>query len=210
MRRFALITLLAVAAPFAGAQRFAAPRAVPRFGPAGHARSFFYPLVYGDPFFSDYLSTGYPVASQPPVIVLQAPPVAAAPAHPAPPIEPLMIELQGDRYVRVSGPENEGGATIDRIPEPPANVQAGPARKPAASLDQRSLLIFRDGHREEVSDYTIADGVLYTHANLYTDGSWTRPIPLSSLNLPETIALNQSRAVAFRIPSSPNEVIIRP
>ena len=70
--------------------------------------------------------------------------------------------------------------------------------------------MFRDGHREEVSDYTIADGNLYTHDDYYTNGSWNRKIELSSLNLLETVRSNQSRNVRFRLPSSPNEVIVRP
>ena len=38
----------------------------------------FYSLPLYDPLYADYLSsTGYPIASQPPVIILQSPPPAA-------------------------------------------------------------------------------------------------------------------------------------
>ena len=71
-------------------------------------------------------------------------------------------------------------------------------------------LVFRDGHREQVFDYTIADGVLYAHADYFTTGSWNRKIELSSLNLSETVKSNQSQGVRFQLPSAPNEVIVGP
>ncbi len=73
-----------------------------------------------------------------------------------------------------------------------------------------AVVVFRDGHREEVAAYTITDGVLYAQGNYYTDGSWNRKIDLSSLNLPETIEASRSRGVHFRLPAAPNEVVTRP
>ena len=92
---------------------------------------------------------------------------------------------------------------IDRIHAERHAAAADPELVPA-------ILIFRDGHREEVSEYTIADGSLYTRADYYTNGSWNRKIELSSLNLSETVRSNQSRGVRFQLPSFPNEVIVRP
>jgi hypothetical protein len=224
MRRLLLIIVLTVATPCMHAQRMlsSSPRFVSGLNRGGHSRSFFYPLAFSDPFYSDYLSsTGYPVASEPPVIILQAPP-AAAPVPDRSPSPPLMIELQGDRYVRVSGPETSGAEliapdivdrpTIDRMPDSPHRPQrpSGAAIHAVAVPDlPPAVLVFRDGHREEASDYTIADGILYARGD-YTTGSWNRKIELSSLNLPETIASNTSRGVRFQLPSSPNEVIVRP
>jgi len=113
--------MLVAATPCMNAQRMVSgsPRFAGSYFRGGHARSLFYPLAFSDPFYSDYLSTtGYPVGSQPPVIILQAPSAAA----PAPensssstqsPSQPLMIELQGDRYVRVSGEETSEAELID-------------------------------------------------------------------------------------------------
>jgi hypothetical protein len=83
---------------------------------------------------------------------------------------------------------------------------------PAPSAPERApaVLVFRDGHREEVTEYTIADGVLYARGNYYRDGSWNKRIELSSLDLHETIQSNQSRGVGFQLPNSPNEVIVGP
>jgi hypothetical protein len=221
-----LVTMLVAATPCMNAQRMVSgsPRFAGSYFRGGHARSLSYPLAFSDPFYSDYLSTtGYPVGSQPPVIILQAPSAAA----PAPensssstqsPSQPLMIELQGDRYVRVSGEETSeaeliDSEKIDSMPNAPSRQPhpSGPAIPPVTAKDLvPAVLVFRDGHREEVSDYMITDGVLYTSGDYYANGSWNRKIELSSLNLPETVKSNQSRSVRFQLPSAPNEVIIRP
>ncbi len=223
MRRLLLIALLAATmfaalAPSVSAQRMgtASPHFAARFNRGGRPHGFFYPLAYSDPFYADYLSsTGYPLASQPPLIIVQSPQAwAPEPERTSPPAQPLMIELQGGRYVRVSGPEISEAELIDNVPagsphpelapSAPVRVVAAPPELPPA------VLVFRDGHREEASEYTIADGVLYTRADYYTTGSWNRKIELSSLNLPETVKSNQSRGANFQLPSSPNEVIVRP
>ena len=215
MRRVLLITLLAALAPCADAQRMinSSPRFAARFNRGGHPRSSFVPLAYADPFYADYLSsTGYPVASQPPMNSLQAPPADARREPVSAPVQPLMIELQGDRYVRVSGPEMPGAEMIERMPDPsPSTERASSTVNHAAAPElPPAVLVFRDGHREEAAEYTIADGVIYTHADYYSTGSWNKKIELSSLNLPETIQSNQSRGVRFQLPAYPNEVIVRP
>lgn len=226
MRRLSLIMLstavLAVLVPHMNAQRIGATpsRFASGFDHARHFRNSFYPLGLSDPFYSDYLSAGYPVASQPPVIIMQAPPASApAPDRFSPPVQPLMIELQGDRYVQVSNSQTSGA---EMIPQGQKNEVTDPLpalsrRQPGSSLRAvaaaellPAILVFRDGHNEEASDYTIADGILYTSGDPYSGGSWNRKIALSSLNLPETIATNKSRGVRFQLPTSPNEVIVRP
>ena len=125
-----------------------------------------------------------------------------------------MIELQGDRYVRVSG--GETSATRAQMVDPISSANSRSQRssetagRSVASARSPAVLVFRDGHREEISDFTIANGVLYSQANFYTDGTWNRQIELSSLNLPETVKSNQLRGVRFPLPTSPNEVIVRP
>lgn len=143
-----------------------------------------------------------------------------------------MIELRGSHYVRVSGEETSGSVMIgpeaiartatgrtktgpEAIDHMSTSIRAGKssdaATRPVAPQESApAVLIFRDGHRQEVSDYTIAGGILYTRGNYYTDGSWTKKIELSSLNLPDTIAANQSRGITFQLPTAPNEVIVRP
>lgn len=218
MRRFVIIALLAAIPACAAAQRFSssshfADRSFQHFGYArGNFAAPYYPLSLGDPLYSDYLySTGYPVASQPPVIVMQSPPAAStAPERASAPAQPLLIELQGDRYVRVSG-ENESGTQM--LDARTASATLAKPLDPSRSSPRETvtaILVFRDGSREEVSNFTISNGLLYASADYYTAGSWNRRIELSSLNLPETVKANRDRGVAFQLPSAPNEVIVGP
>ncbi len=223
MCRLLLIALLATLAPCMSAQRmhsfsprFASRFDASRFDRGGFSRGSFFSPGFYDPFFADYLSAGYPIASQPPIILMQSPPQVAPTRDYFPaPAQPLMIELQGDRYVSVSEPQattEDQTEAMTRESDVTSSSQNPTERRSNGLVAESSpaVLVFRDGHREETSEYTIADGALYTRANYYTDGSWTRKIELSSLNLPETIQSNQSRGVRFQLPSFPNEVIIRP
>jgi hypothetical protein len=102
---------------------------------------------------------------------------------------------------------------IDSIATAPRRQErsAAAAIRPAVINESApAVLVFRDGHREEVSNYTIADGILYTAGDPYTGGSWNKKIELSSLNLPETVKSNHLRGVRFHLPSAPNEVVVRP
>ena len=180
---------------------------------AGHSgprplRGRYFPLGLYDPFYADYLSdTGYPVSSQPQVIVLRPPQLTSA-AEPAPtPSQPLMIELQGDRYVQISGDQSSRSELIDSDRTKLVTRSSDPA---SSSPISPAVLIFRDGHRSEVSAYTIAGGTLYASSDFATTGSWNQKIELSTLNVPETIAANSNRSHQFRVPSSPNEVIVGP
>ncbi|MGH9493567.1 MAG: hypothetical protein ACRD3B_01115 [Candidatus Sulfotelmatobacter sp.] len=190
--------------------------------PGGFAVPFF-----SDALYSDLLSTGYPAVSQPPVFVMQPPAnISTAASFPAPE-KALMIELRGDRYVQVdgpqsarlqsAGPQSEEKSTAQMQNVDPASA-AHSASKLAGGIVVRAsqnepllaTLVYRDGHREDVTDYTIANGTVYAKADYYKSGSWSRKIELSSLNLPETVQLNQSRGLNFQLPSAPNEVIVGP
>ena len=70
-----------------------------------------------------------------------------------------------------------------------------------------AVLVYRDGHREEVADYAIANGVIYVRANYWQNGYWTKHIPLAALDPAATMQDNQQRGVKFMLPSAPNVVI---
>jgi hypothetical protein len=185
------------------------------------------------PFFvdsfdpGDIYSTGYPVAAQPPLILLQAARTMANPdyadSEPSIP-QPLMIELQNGRYVRVNSTAADGEALpLTLAPDAAESNQPQLARSarsnsvgPAIAVVPPphdlapALLVFRDGHSEEVRDYTIADGILYASGDYYTDGYWNKRIALSSINVARTLETNAQRNVNFILPKSPNEVITRP
>ncbi|HEV2398353.1 MAG TPA: hypothetical protein VGS27_15530 [Candidatus Sulfotelmatobacter sp.] len=170
-----------------------------------------YGVGYFDPFWGDYFppdypqATEYPAASQPPVVVVQSSPTAPAAETPPTPAEPLTIELQGERYVRISGDDSSQAQMIDS-PTPPKLV----SHETASASPLSAVLIFRDGHREEVTGYTIADSRLYVTSNYLATGYWIQKIELSSLDLPGTIAANNVPGHRFQLPSSPNEVIVGP
>lgn len=217
MRGLLLVALLNALTPFVCAQRMGSlpPHFAPGYNRGAHPRAFFYPLAFSDPFYSGYLpSTGYAAASQPPVIILQTPAVPAPVPDRSPwPSEPLMIELRGDRYVKVSGEETSGAQMIDPTPDAtsqPRGLSDPSTHTVAAPALPLAVLVFRDGHREEVSDYTIAGGILYARSDYYTTGSWNKRVELSSLNVAETVQSNQSRGVPFHFPTAPNEVIVGP
>jgi hypothetical protein len=208
VRKLALVVLLASLMRHASAQR---PMSPPHFAssPHGaHARPFPYQLVFFADSF-DYEAQSRPlVASQPAIVVMQAPRETPEPL--APPAQPLLIELQGGRYIRVNGEEPAAAEMLDHEPGPAFRPGGSPTPAIPTQNLVPAILVFRDGHREEVAAYTITDGVLYAQGNYYTDGSWNRKIDLSSLNLPETIEASRSRGVHFRLPSAPNEVVTRP
>jgi hypothetical protein len=213
MRRLILTALLAVVVPCASAQRMIAP---PHFSgaarPAGapHLHRGYAPLgFFSDPLYYDALSTSAsPSPSQPTVIMMQAAPPPPVPVQPP---QPLMIVLDGDHYIRVGETETSRAQMLEPEAFQPSTMPSHPAPQATATpaIDPVTL-IFRDGHREQVTDYTIADGILYSRADYFTDGSWNKKIALASLNLPETVETNLSHGVAFRLPTSPNEVIVRP
>jgi hypothetical protein len=181
---------------------------------AGFARAFY----YGDPYFysdySDYSEYPTPPGSPQIILVQPAPPAVAQPEAK---VEPLMIELQGDRYVRIGGASSQD----ESAPVSGSQAAASPKTTPVVTSAQTSpthpaaplppaLLIYRDGHSEQVPDYAIAGGVIYARGDYWQQGYWTKSIQLSALNIPATIQANQEKGVNFVLPSAPNEVVTRP
>lgn len=180
-----------------GFERFGRGRAFPLYPGLGY-----YDSLYPGSLYSDY----QPQPPQPPQVVVVQPSAPERPTEVPPPAQPLLIELRGDSYVQVTGERDTKSQTI--APESAAAKTQTQAIAKAQS--QPALLIFRDGHEEEVANYTISNGMLYASADYYSAGSWNREIRISSLNVPQTIATNQSRGVPFHLPSAPNEVVVGP
>lgn len=189
----------------------------------GHHRGSFFGADYwpfDDGYFDESDQTDQ---SSPQVVVLQS----SAQAPPAParvPADPLIIELQGDHWVRLTdyGEESQTNSRTtqdarDSLNFVPASARAAnnPAARqtapetPAAPLPL-AILVFRDGHQEEIGKYLIEGTTIYTGADYWTTGSWTRKVPIADLNVAETLKLNQQRGANFRLPSNPNEVMLRP
>jgi hypothetical protein len=73
-----------------------------------------------------------------------------------------------------------------------------------------TVLVYRDGHSEEVTSYSIIGASIYTKSDYWSNGAWTRTIQIADLDIPATLKQNQQRGVKFDLPSGPNEVMIRP
>jgi hypothetical protein len=145
----------------------------------------------------------------------------------------LLIEWQGDHFERMtlsqaatgkerSGPDSSPKSAVrSSVPDSPSSGSLQPARKGAARPARDSarepvrelppaVLVFRDGRTEEVSNYTIMSGTIYSKADYWTTGSWTRKIQIADLDVPATLKLNHDRGLNFMLPASPNEVVTRP
>jgi hypothetical protein len=160
-------------------------------------------LIFGDPYLYDYV--GYPSEALPQQAPAQA---AVSPVAPPPKAaEPLMLEWQGDRWVRVSPiEESEPSKPATELrPLSVRNSTPSPAPPPPDTV-----LVFADGHQEEVSRYTIVGKVMYANADYWATGNWTKKISLSSLNLPASLQANQQRGSKLVLPTGPNEVVLGP
>jgi hypothetical protein len=171
-------------------------------------RPFSHPgaIVLGAPFlYADYPAQPWTVQSQPPQVVIVQP-ASSTDTPPETKAEPLMIELQGTRYVRFGGRQQSAERGINVPPDyaDPITQRASQPELPPA------ILIFRDGHREPVPEYAIVGGTLYASGDYWQTGHWTRNIQLSALNLPATIQANHDAGIKFTLPSAPNEVVTRP
>ncbi len=201
-----------------GGNGFGRPGFGVRFGSPSPYRGFPGSLVFfGDSLlYPDYSSAWEPMVQPPqPIVIVQSNP---NPAPSQPPSEPLMIVRQGDHYVRF-----EGRSALDNVRVPLDDSQSGsnspvgmnkPAVRAASSPAQAQLppavLVFRDGHREQVEDYVIASGKLYVRGDYWRDGYWTKTVELAALDLPRTLSVNQENGVNFVLPAGPNVVVTRP
>lgn len=178
---------------------------------------WFPPYFYPDGDDYDY-ENDYPVPPVVQPIVAQPVQSATLPA-PAIPAQPLLLENHNGAWVRVpTGSEMPVAPTSALAnPKPDSastpNSRAGFVELPAAAAPAPPLppavIVFRDGHTEDVAKYMIQGQDLYTMADYYATGSWTRKIPLAELDIPASLKLNKERGTKFNLPSSPNEVMIR-
>lgn len=171
------------------------------FDREGHRRGFGRNAFFygGWPYFPPEYDEAYKPA-------VYAEPAAAAVA-PAPQLrqesvpDATLLELQGNQWVKV---------TSFTTTQAPVAGSASTSSPVSSSELPPAVLVYRDGHTEEVSSYSIIGTTLYTKSDYWTSGAWTRKIQVADLDLPATIKQNRDRGVKFDLPSSPDEVILRP
>jgi hypothetical protein len=165
----------------------------------------YYP--YYDDSYSDAGDQNADMSPAPYTVESAAPAPAAAATRPA---ESVVIELRGDRWVRLTeqGPmEVAGQASVPqsgRAGSPAAVRTETPAALPPA------VLVFRDGHQEDIAKYTIVGSTIFLKADYWSSGSWTRKVQVAELDVAATLKANQERGAKFSLPSRPGEVMMRP
>lgn len=164
----------------------------------GFGRNSF--LYGGWPYFPpDYSNNSAPTVYVQPAAATVTPAVLPAQVREESVPSAALLELQGDRWVKVTSFTTANTAT-----------QGTPATSMPAKELPPALLVYRDGHTEEVSSYSIIGGTLYAKSDYWTSGAWTRKIQVADLDVPATIKQNRDRGVKFDLPSNPNEMILRP
>lgn len=217
---FATLATMLLISPLEAQMRAAAPsggraaRGVVRGSPhlrQGHRRS----LPWSYPYFDSDYDYDYDFEQNSLPQIVAAPVSAPEPAPSAPPLEPLLIEWQGDHFVRMTLSQKAAteGQTGPDYSEKRAHLTPASGRKDVAQQPRElppAVLVFRDGRTEELSSYTIMSGMIYSKTDYWSSGSWSRKIQIADLDVAATLNRNQERGLRFLLPSSPNEVVMRP
>jgi hypothetical protein len=183
---------------------------------ARRTRRYFAGSAFGSPFYSDYDSDPDFFEEPPPRFLARTTQPSAAVPNPA---ASLVLELQGDHWVRLT---NYGQSQTGQILQPESQQSSGQtsgsfisaARQTQASEPPSELplavLVFRDGHQEEIGKYVIAGATIFTSVDYWSSGSWTRKVQIAALDIPATLKVNRERGAKFSLPSGPHEVMLRP
>ena len=109
------------------------------------------------------------------------------PIGPNDPILHIVVEQPGARYP--SSDSTLAEAT-------PLQVQPQPEQSAPREVtpNEPSVLIFRDGHRQEVSNYAIMGQTVYVFDKR------TQKVAISDLDVPATVKANDDRGLEFKIP----------
>jgi hypothetical protein len=91
-------------------------------------------------------------------------------------------------------PPSSSPPPVSSAPEPQSYQQQKPSRRASDELAEPTVLVFRDGHRQEVANYAIMGSTLFV-----LSGPRSR-IPVAELDVPATERENQSRGVDFHVP----------
>jgi hypothetical protein len=174
----------------------------------------FAPFFYPDYYPNNDMDYSAPVPEAPPTPSRMVQPYQA-PAPPPIPGNTLILENQDGQWVRIpTGGELSIAAKSPKADSSPssnshaANPEATGTEPPRPALPP-AVLVFRDGHSEEVQKYMIHGADLYATEAYSTTGSWAKRIPLADLDIPASLKVNKDRSTKFSLPSGPNEVVVR-
>lgn len=177
---------------------------------------YLYPDYYYPDEYSDYYSEQAPASPQESHVVVVENSQPRSQMPPPPPPESLVLELEGNHWVRItsSGQRESGMQAAGQGSGKSSRLRTLTPRENSALESSHELpaaiLVFRDGHREKISRYTIVGRTIYTKTDYWNAGSWTKKVPIAELNIPATMEINRERGTNFSLPSGPGEVVVRP
>jgi hypothetical protein len=101
-----------------------------------------------------------------------------------------------DTYPEYSSPPQYAPPAYYYPPESPPPPAYQPRRSGQSSdeFSEPTVLVFRDGHRQEIANYAIMGSTLFV-----LSGPRAR-IPMAELDIPATERVNQNRGVEFHVP----------
>jgi hypothetical protein len=170
----------------------------------------------GSGFAPYFYSDSEPESVEAPPQSVTTPGTPVSPAQTTKPAESVLLEMRGDRWVRITNygaSDSSTGVEAEQTGDVAAATPTAGRRVSSAERAialPRAALVFRDGHTEEIQKYVIVGRTLYTAADYWTTGSWKRKVEIAELNVPATLKLNQERGAKFSLPSGPTEVMMRP
>ncbi len=139
-------------------------------------------------FAVGYVPYAYPYPV--PVLPVEPEPAVEEPVVPA----PTIFENRPPAAAYATpAPARYGANELDSRERPQAEA-AAPTSSPA---QPPIVLVFRDGHQQEVANYAIVGQTLYDLGYFVA-----HRIPLSELNLKATMKANDDRGVEFSVPNS--------
>ncbi len=110
-------------------------------------------------------------------------------------IENLRLQLQ---QLREQDEQLRQQLSQPAVPPPSYAAPASPPAAPAGqseALPPATVLVFRDGHRREVRNFAIVGQTLWILSE-----AGAQKVPLSSLDLDQTVKANEERGIAFPLP----------
>ncbi|HUO61791.1 MAG TPA: hypothetical protein VMU24_14070 [Candidatus Acidoferrales bacterium] len=107
------------------------------------------------------------------------------------PAQPIVLIVDRDGNMRPYDYAQQGKRPA-KSPAPQAEDVAAAPSQPSPE-DVKTILVFRDGHRREITNYAIMGNKMY----LSPHGT----VLLSELDIPATVAANDERGIEFRVPS---------